>query len=284
MGINEKIQLDRVVTMESINNDCDLIAMEASLPSFHFQALTSRLPMFVADVKAFVGNILQMSNFTDVIISRQDFERVLNKVNYLALSDVVVYVPPGMNVTWEKYLDAVTESQLVVNRLREDTLDPTLRFVAQLLSQPESMQSLRGVPADIVIHDLKKIKDTIAKCYGSNSSETKTSFGKVFKRNNDVVAALERLNGINEDMAKINKTEIVETVNEISSALDKLIIRMKADPEVYKMTGITMKDLAIFTTNVAREIEYFAAHCYTVQSATTAMQDTKERIEYVLKR
>lgn len=284
MGIDLNVKLEHVASMESILNARDVITMEASLPSFHFQALTSRLPLFVADVKAFVSNILQMSNFSEAVLKVNEFEKTLNKVNYLTLSDIIVYVPPGMDVTWLEYVEALAEAQAVVNRLREDTLDPTLRYVAQLLTQPETMRSVRGVPADVVLHDLKKIKDKISDCYGKNSSETKVPFGKVFKRNSDMVSAMDKLNTINEEMAKINKQEIMDTVNEITAALDKLLIRMKNDPDTYRMTGITMRDMAEFTTNVAREIEFYAAHAFMVQSATQAMQDSKQRIEEVLKR
>lgn len=135
----------------------------------------------------------------------------------------------------------------------------------------------------IVFHDLDAVKEQLAKCYSKTGADAKVKYGDVFARNTDVLVAMKRMNDICEAMAKINRKEVIDTVNEITDALDKLLIRMKQYPDQYKTSGATMNDISKMAYNLGAEIEFFAAHVYLVQSASQAMQDTKDKIEDVTK-
>jgi len=273
------------VTLESLELKYQIISVESQTLSQTLVAIPHRLPTFVADVKSFVKNMLTFKNTNNLAaIDTRKLEKLLPKQNYIALSEISVYVPPGMNKDWGTYLDAVSQSQIVVNKLKEETLEPTLRWIAALLTNPTALGSVRSRAGEynIVLHDIDKVKKQISSCYSNQGGNSKVKYGDVFTNNQDVLVAMKRVSDINEEMGKINKNEIVELVNEITAALDKLLIRMKQNPDEYKISGVNMNDIAKFCFNLGREIEFFASHTYMLQSATQAMLDTKEKIDDIL--
>jgi hypothetical protein len=265
----------------------EVIALESMAPTQLLTALPRRLPEFFSDVKNFISNIFGGNDAVPAVavIDGGKLSAAIMKMNYVNMSQIGVFVPPGMNATWEKYLAAMEQSQAVADSLMEETLQPTLRWLAMLLTQPSALSSTRGThnEAGIVFHDLKKIKENMARCYRNGGTETVVEYGDVFKRNAEWVSSVDRINDLNERMGRINRKALVEAVNEITGAMDKLLIRMKQDPETYNVSGVTMQAIAKISMNLGYEIEFFAAHAAMLQSATQAMVDTKEKIEKILK-
>ena len=284
MSILEK---DSVVTLEQLERTAQMIALESLTPGQLLHAIPQRMPAFVSDVKLFISNMLHARDMTVVgAIDTRVLEKSLPKENYVALSEISVYVPPSMNKDWLSFLAALAESQAVVEKIQTETLDPTLRYLAALLTNPQSMASARSRTNEyaIIFHDLAKVKSRIAACYAKAGADTKVRYGDVFARNADVVDAMKQLNDISDRCAAIDKQQVIDSVNEITGALDKLLIRMKQNPNEYKPSGITLNDLSKLTMNLGHEIEFFASHVYLVQSANQAMADTKEKIDNVLKK
>lgn len=280
------VQLEKnPVTLESLRRSYEMISLESMTLSQTLKALPHRLPEFVADVKNFIFN---MSAAKDApllaAIDTRLMERMLPKHNYVHMSDVTIFVPPSMNVHWNDYLDALSTSQTLVDGLLEETLSPALRYVSVMLTQPENLASLRSKTGEysIVFHDIESVRKKLAACFSKTGADTKVRYGDVFKNNNDALVAMKRTNDLCESMAKINRQDVIQTVNEITDVLDKLLIRMKQYPDQYKMSGATMNDISKLAYNLGAEIEFFAAHVYMVQSASQAMQDSKDKIEAVL--
>jgi hypothetical protein len=275
------------VTLESLRRDYEMISLESMTLTQTLKALPHRLPEFVADVKNFIFN---MSAAKDApllaAIDTRLMERMLPKQNYVHMSDVTVFVPPSMNVEWNVYLDALSTSQTLVDGLLNETLSPALRYISVMLTQPENLASVRGKASEynIVFHDIEAVRKKIAACYSKSGADAKVRYGDVFKNNNDALIAMKRTNELCEAMAKINRQEVITAVNEITDAMDKLLIRMKQYPDQYKMSGATMNDISKLAYNLGAEIEFFAAHVYMVQSASQAMLDSKDKIEAVLTR
>lgn len=283
----QTIEIEGAPSLKSLDIAAQVIGMEALNSSQILQALPARLPAFVSDVKLFVSNMLH-ANDVKVLgaIESRRLEKELPKQNYVILSEVTVFVPPSVNVDWMTYLDAVNQSQAIVELLKEETLAPTLRWLSLLLSAPESLASLRSSlqVSGIKFHDLEKVKKQLQKCYSSNGADSEVPYGKAFKRNGDFLVCIKRVNELNDRLANINRSEIIDMVNEITAAMDKLLIRMKQNPEQYKVSGITMNDLSRIAFNLGHEIEFFSAHVFMVQSATQAMTDSKNKIEEIITR
>lgn len=275
------------VALNDIKVQADVIALESANPSQMFKALSHRLPGFVADVKTFTASLLeQRESVAYTAFSVHDLEKTISKVNYVNLSDITVFVPPSMNVDWNKFLDAVNQSQAIADVLMSETLNPTFRWVSLLLANPENMNAQVSKVRDsgIVFHDLKDVKNTISSCYAKAGSAAEVHYGTVFKRNTDFPIAVQRVNDLNERMAKINRKEVVDMVNNITDTLDKLLIRMEQNPDVYQLSGANMSAISKLAFNVAEEIEFFSAHCVMLEVTSNAMKDTVAKIEDVVKR
>lgn len=269
--------MDRALELKA-----EMIALESMTPSQLLTALPKRLPEFFSDVKNFVTGITGSLSPVASLIDTRKLDKTTKKFNYVSMTQVTVYVPAGMNVQYSKYLEALEQGQDVADRIMDDTLKPMLKWLAIMLTSPSAMANVRGLPSGVVLHDLKKAKESVNACYSKHGSDTQMSFGDVFRRNADLTESAVRLNHINERLAKIDRKDMIETVNEIVGAMDKLLIRMQQNPDEYKMSGVTMKSMTELSMNLGYEIEFFAAHSYMVQAATQAMNDTSTKLESIV--
>lgn len=274
------------VTADSIRINGEIIALEAMTPSQLLQAIPKRLPGFVADVKSFVSDLLRPEANLYPLIDFVDTDRSISRLNYTSLAEVNAYVPAGMTATWEKYLDALEIGQNIVDHMSKETLKPTLSWLAKVLTDGDHAASIRPTHTahGIVFHDLKKAKSAVEHCFSPSSTRVEQPYVSVFKRNQDYLEAVKRINDMSVRMAAINRKDLTDQVNEITGAMDKILIRLQANPNSFKVSGVTMKTMAELAMNLGFEIEFYSAHAYMVMAANQAMIDTSKKLKELSKR
>lgn len=259
------------------------IALESSNPSQILASLNHRLPEFVADVKSFVYNLFDTVPQQASLIDTHTTEKAIAKSNYVALSELLIFVPQGMNKEYLTYIHALNSSQHVVDDLLPNVLNPSISWLGKLLAQPESMGSMRSQLTGIVTHPLDKVNKEIADCFSKHDSLSKVAYGTAFKRNSDFIESIKEINHIQEKLLKTPRQDVMNAVNQITELLDKLLIRMQQQPEVYKPSGVTMQDISKVALALGHEIEFYAAHTFMVRACSESLRETKEKIEQLYK-
>lgn len=273
--------------LTQLENQKNIISMEALTPSQTLSALTDRLPGFVSDVKQFLKDLFSTDqepayNFFDT----KKIPTEIRKVNYTSLMPLRVYVPAGLKVTYLEYIAAMEQAQAVVDVLVKETLQPFNRWLAIQLGNPSNLAQLRS-DRDISgfkLHDIEAVKKAIAVCFDPGSVETETTFGKVFKRAGDWHAAAEQLNDLNNRLIRIDRSVVSDLTDSIAVNLDVLLRRIDENPEEYKLSGNTLNVIAQMSYNMARECEFYSVYYYQLRALFQAFEDSEKKVGEALNR
>lgn len=253
------------------------------------QDVAKMLQSYIGNVKGFLNDVLTPFQLTPRFDFARDprLDRQISKTNYVTLGSVNVFVPAGMSVSWEIYLEALGTSQEVADRILDDVLKPAMAYFSLLLASPENLSSItHRLEVDrIIFHDklIEQSKKAMAKCYSKHGVETKRPYGDVFKRNADWLATNAAMEALVERHSKVAPGEVSKAVGELTEVMERLIIRMRQSPEVYQVSGITSAALSKITLELGLEVEFYAAHCFMLQTAVAAMQDTVKHLNEVVK-
>lgn len=254
------------------------------------ESTRSLLVSFIGDIRSFItttfGNGQEQAT-TFGFVKDNTLERDLKKSNYTSVMMLESYVPPGMVVEWLKYIEALEICQDVTDNLLPDVLKPAIQYFGLVLGSPERLKE-RSPATDskqIKSHEkqIESSKKTLQTCYSDRTTATKRPFGDVFKRNADWTEANLRLQKVVERLSKTPPKEVLEYVDQLSDILDRLALRLQQSPDLYEVSSITSKTIADICLGIAKEVEFYAAHCFIMKTATSAMSDTNEKLKDILK-
>lgn len=268
----------------------DRICLEADTTGIGqiVSATSNLLQSYLTNVKGFIqGAITPIGGGSAMaFVPNTKLDRLLTKTNYVSLSAIHVYVPAGVSCDWVTFLDAVNESQQIVNELVKDTLKPAITYFSQLCATPETLLTIAPSAelAKIKLHEreMTAAKKEIAACYSKHGVETKRVYGDAFKRNGDWAVVNKRLTDLTTQMATTSPALVVDLVTQLAEILDRLVIRMQQSPDIYRVSGVTSGHMARISMQLGFEVEFYAAHCYLVQTAMAAMADTVKQLSTVL--
>lgn len=248
----------------------------------NLSSLLGSVSGFINDTVKPISNHIKFDFFDD-----DGVEDLLTKTNYVSITPIEIFVPAGMNVDMVTYLKTLEATQSVFNTIEKDVLKPSADYFAMLLATPETMGSVRNNEIAIAIEKyfevLEKTTKQTTKCYAKHNYSNKRLHGDVFKRNSDWKTACDLITSITTDYNRFTPKNIWDSVNNICSILDRLVIRMEQSPDVYKPTGITSGDLADITFSLGKIIEAYAAYSYMLQMVSATMRDNVDVYKEILK-
>lgn len=251
-------------------------------------AVAKNLNSFLSGIVDFVG---EKSNYFSGPLqfdfsSNKQVDKLLQASNYISISIIEVYVPPGMNSPMVDFLESLNGTQSILNDLSEKILTPVKDYFSKLLGTPETMSSI--IHNDIVKlletyeSDLQKEMNNTSACYSKHSARNKRPHGSVFKRNTEWNTSCELLTNLNQSFMKYPPSTIADQVNDICMVLDRLSIRMKQSPDVYSPTGIVSNDISDVAMITGKLVEAYAAYSFILQSANACMKDNVNLYKQVL--
>ena len=262
----------------------NLISVETISPAAVHGAIVNAFPRFIEGVRTYANGLLAPS--TPPVFNLVDIKSTssyLLKANYVQLSPVSAFVPPGLTATYLEYISVMESCVDIVERIDHDVLQPFNTWIAVLLTNPNALNSLRAttdIPG-LQWHDLAATRKAIKECF-NNSAITEIAYGKVVKRNTDFVEAAKRVNGLTERVSKIDRVHIMSAIESIVTGINRLIENVRSNPEQYQVSGATLDVLAKLTYRAAEEIEYYSVIAYQLQSLTVAINDTNLKLKRIL--
>lgn len=271
------------VSLESIHQQAHMIALESDHVGLDLKSLPKRLPAFVSDVKNFFATMLGKGAPTMMEVQPdKDLVRYLKKVDYMNVEPLRAYVPAGLAVSYGEYLDILEQGMDAVEHLLPGVLAPTQTWINTLLSFPEKLDRSKEIPEynkiDLIPKRIEENKEASENAFGGNTTSDQTTLGQVIENNKAWEQNLRRLEKLNERFARVDRKDIVESVEQISTSLDTLLDRIYANnPEdAYTVSGKTMKQLSDTAYRVAEHIEFYAVYSFELQRFSQAVLDTQE--------
>lgn len=239
------------VTMESFNFEGAIEVLRSKV-----NALTDKLKEIVNSSKVQdVENIVKVDKRLSI--------RKFTKDNYVEVSNRLVHQPKGLNVTFIKYINTLTEvHDNLISKLLVETLNPLEKYLGTLLTIPDEINSKREPKelSKLIKHDVEVEASRVAACFGKEALERRP-YRDLIERNSDWIVISDKFNALRDKTLQVNRLTVLELTDLILEHLDNLESTM----DKQKVSRVTLHSLSKLVYSAAAEVEFYAVHTYNVE-------------------
>lgn len=267
--------------LDSIRIESELISLEAFAPSQGLKAITARLPSLVTKVSDFVSEKFSSKPTEFRLVDSRASTQALKVVNYGDIRTLQAFKSPGQSVPYLELIGVLESIQSeLVDRLMPEALVPFDTWLAIQLTNPEQLSSVRNGAhiQGFVQHNVESFAKKLSACFDPKDPSTSTELGDLMRRNADWEVIVKRSNALAEKAMSLPRKEIVTITERITTNLNTLIERIRAEDSGYTLSGSTVAALASLCYNLAREIEFYSVFMYQVQLHSQALEDTAKQL------
>jgi hypothetical protein len=265
------------MTLEQFEHECILFTQEAISFQGSVDFIRKRIPAFFGKLKDFVGSrfLTEASNISNLPASR--FKKTFASVDWAELRHKQIMVPPGLNVHFLKYIQTLSKSQDMVDKLLPETLLPFEKFLGTLLASPDAMNSARETRHldKIVLHDLEGIRRIMAADFSKDAAERRP-YGEMIRSNNEWNDILRDYNALSTRALAVPRRQILDDVGIITDHLNTIIKYLEEEPDRYKASGITIKSLAKFAYAMASEVEFYSVQMFSIELLQASLEKAED--------
>ena len=212
----------------------------------------------------------------------------LGRQNYIALSDVTVYVPKGLRVTYLDYLTALEKASETILRILPAMIEPTIEYVGILINNPSYVRSVSGIGTPATVAELNNVNvesvtEPIAACFDPSNNSDETKYGNVLQRNSDLEVVHRRTVALQEAVAASRPTEVEKRIAVLIDMCEKLADAVRAHPDYKAITTVISKEVAGRIYACAQWAELYAVYLRQVMVLENAIADTTKKLAKVSK-
>ena len=267
--------VNNLTLTQEINDD--LIALESQFGD-SIANLADRFVDNIGNVRYTLRKLLDSSpNISYVTYPRKEMDRFLDKFQYLDLSNISVYKPVGLKVTYLETLECVTEVQTLVLTMPERVITPFMKWSGEVLTRPELLQRL-GSSHPFNFIDALALNTKLDKLFDSNSISDSYPYSSAVKRNNDWPQFAAGINATVDFNNELNAAELKSYVDEVSARIDLIVKRVSEEPERYNLSTPSRKVLSDVVRFMAAEVTLYARVNYVLTSLVKASNDTIHKL------
>lgn len=253
----------------------DRLALEAFSGADVKQILTNTFPEMVRDLMGFVNRFAPDTPAIVLNSKYSEFVREINKHAYLDLAPLAAFVPEGLNVTYDNYLDELEKAVKHASGVLDDVMSPYSVFLSQLISNTD--QKFNTASFNSTYNRLATARDNLntglGNCFTNGSTRVERTIGDVIARNTDWTMVLHRNEQLSKTVNKIDRKVLNKKIAECNQLLEAIIAKINrndfdgASPQV-------VTNLADGAYQVASELEFYSAIYYKVMALTEAINRT----------
>lgn len=223
--------------------------------------------------KEFLDGLVDHNEQGIDILSENAYKRFARDYEYTQLYRLRTMVPEGFNDYFTHYIETLHQIQDFIDPLIKNSLGEFEQYIAQLLNQPERLESSRHSQLMKWFNDrdIEEQKKIIAKHFDRGESEFRV-YGDVIENQKSWMDIVSRYNDLIGRLQLLPMKDVFDAVKRIEDLLDALAKRIQNNSEQYSVSGVTTKDIAALTTAVAQEVEFYATHRFMVQNLRTAFE------------
>ena len=212
----------------------------------------------------------------------------LARQNYVALSEVTVYVPKGLRVTYLDYLSSLEKAAPTVLSILNGIVEPTIEYVGILINNPSYVRAVSGIGVSKTNAALANIKiddvaEGIATCFDPSNTSDEAKYGNVIQRNKDFDEVHRRLAALQETVAASRPIEVEKRIGVLIELTEKLAEAVRSHPEYKSISGAISKEVAGRVYNCALWAEFYAVFLRQVMVLDAAVSDTTKKLAKISK-
>lgn len=263
---------------------------QARLAAFQFNvetAVKNKLPMNVSEIREELVAImtedgtekLQFNEpMTIGLYEPREMTRMLKDTPYLALKDVLIFIPRGMKGTYMQTALGLKELADELTLVEEKVLTPLVNYTAGLIERPSDLE--RPFPYKRTV-DSATIRDKLMSLYDFDSQKVQAPYGTVINRNKDWADIAIVNKEVQETMSPDNLERIVkkhDRVRELAKTLDLILKSNEADLEA---SAKTIGEFIDYVTYAADLLRHYGLVNSAAIAFNVALNDNIERLKEI---
>lgn len=214
-----------------------------------------------------------------------------DRSNYLDLSEITVYSPVGLKVSYMEYITALEKALSYLVKLDDELLIPTSKMIGFCINNPTIMMAKSGIKTkgELVGVDVDIATKPIADCFNGKEKSDTIRYKQAFRRNSDINDAGLRLQQLQENLARFEPASIEKRARSIFDMAKALSAEFEASDNFSEM-GMTdqsakrvSKELSDALYNCARWVEFYAIFQQQVIILDKAFLDTNDKLRKLAK-
>ncbi len=247
---------------------------------------TKKFSTYLKDLLPTVKNVvndskkeLDLESVPSITKDQTKFLEVANKYPFQEMREIKAWKPEGSNCTYLEFTNTLDSQIDRAITISNDVLNPYALLLAKITSNDGSIKSLDTNKTYLtkLSTSRDKLISDIAKLYKTDSVESVTIVGKVIERNNDWENVITEVNRVVTKMNQVNIKDLLKEVEICEHYLDELINDSKAMENI-NISPEVIKQLADYTYQVAKEIEFVAITHFRVLTLKGSVENTMEQI------
>lgn len=271
---------DAAPTMEALQTQRDIIAVEAFAGSDSLKQSISRMVSLFGSAKTFYARFLGNTGaFYFKTKELRDTADKLTHVNYADIRNIDVLVPEGLDTDLLSYVRVLNQSGDLAEKLESEVLGPFEKWLATMLGAPENLRNLTQnlqIP-DFRLHDTKVVEKKIQDCFiHSGRREGLVKYGKAFHRNQDLFELVKELEKLEKAFGLDGQKRIVQLTERITMMMGELVTMINGNPNL--VSSASVKNLSDITFQLARELEHYGLLRYRITELSNAVTETHKSI------
>lgn len=266
------------ITLDELGQDLRTLTLESMNMKGAWDNVKNALPSFLSKVREF-SRLRNQRNASAVQGIASPNRRVAG-IDFTAVMYEKVLVPQGLNDTFLNYMGTLSKGQDFIDTLLPNSLVPTDKFLANLLSDVSEFKSQRNNPILEMIakRDIESLSNDMSKHFSKEAREF-WQYGKVVDRQSDWPVVITEFNKLSDRYNSIRRDDVFKMIEQIGDSLDALIERIQEDPETYRPSGVTLKNLSIAMYALASEVEYYAIHGAKMEVLRTSLNAVADMLK-----
>lgn len=271
----------------SLESQWKHLEKEMASNEFFMEGAYASVKSFVTDGVDFLASVFKGKDGHHVVQFSRDrtLERQVPELDAVALNNVKLRQPPGLNVMLDKWILALSDSQGVVDSLDKNVLTPSLRVFSYLISNPETLNASTPALAltKVQIPDLTRSKKTLAACLKENDDRVQTGFFDLYKNANEYSSCEKDFEKTVQAFMRVRRKDIVKATDQIVEIVDKIFKKVEDDKDPTELSPQMSQMLSRLTWDIAQCVEFYSVHSYNMMSTSMAMMDNHNVLSDLVK-
>lgn len=265
----------------------DNISLESADGAGSLESAAGRLASFFHETKSFIQKHL-VDPITDVF-SKNDlavFAKRINKTTYAELRPINLIVPAGLKVDLLTYGRALVKASGATEDLVQHVLKPFGAWVRTKLGNPAGLASLTNNLniSGYQPSNTDALEQMLHGCFVpvNELQAVQMPYGKAVLRNQDWFSLSDVAQQLSNSFSDKTHARVVEEVDQVLADINRLIDRIKEEPETYKVSETTLVALSDTALHVAREVEFYSLLRHRVAEFEVSIKSSREKLEGLL--
>lgn len=205
----------------------------------------------------------------------RELYQLAKSVDYSMLADTWVNRPEGLECD---YLAFTKEMEIQFNSLSnffDNVMKPVNQYLATVASDPSQISSVRPGEFNLYLkkYSIDTAKQSYSQCF-KDGNLTKAKYHQMIRKNEDWLKLQRAIADTQKAYLKISPEKVEGSVNASYEMLEDVIMRLKTDPGLLKVSKIQIKDLTTLAFTLAETVEYYSALLYVWRVFNQALRDT----------